>query len=305
MIGLLQLGTGNGRGMCLPIVSSGLLVRGLLAPKTRAARGGPPPAAPETPVTAPAVRKLVATGLRRRPAALAAERSRCWRDRAAVPAGAERAGVVCAAALEVEEGPTTPADAALATGSELVALAAGVSLGDVVTPPLGLLGVLLPAGDSDGSVTGVVEIEPVPELETLTLGVDVLTLGVVTLTTGVVTVTLGTVTVTLGTDTPTGVSPRIGRLGSVTVGSVMLGSDRSISGAAREVEEPAWLAPEDEPTREDSSPLAWASAQPSARNAAQTQTSVTATATALPRKRAAAILKRLAQWVNGHSCACL
>jgi hypothetical protein len=206
--------------------------------------------------------------------------------------------------LEPEEDSTTPADAALATGSELVALATGASLGDVVTPPpLGLLGVLPPVEDSDGSVTGVVEVEP--ELATLTVGVDALTLGVVTLTTGVVTVTLGTVTVTLGTSTD--VSPRIGRLtlGSVTVGSVTLGSDRSISEAAPEVEEPTWLAPEDVPTRDDNSPPAWAPAQPSAKSAAQRQTSVTATATALRPKRAATIVKRLAQRVNWHSCACL
>jgi len=97
----------------------------------------------------------------------------------------------------------------------------GVSPGDVVVspPPLGLLGAPPPAGDSEDSLTSVVvELRPVPELETFTLGVEALTLGVVTPTTGVVSVTLGTVTVMPGRDADA--SPRTGRLGSVTVGSV-------------------------------------------------------------------------------------
>jgi hypothetical protein len=122
---------------------------------------------------------------------------------------------------DVDVEPRAAADAACATGSELPLEEEGVSLDDVVVtpPPPGLLGVLPPAGDSDVSLTGVLgDVDPVPELGTFTLGVEALTLGVVTLTTGVVTVTLGTVTATLGTDTD--VSPRTGRLGSVTVGSV-------------------------------------------------------------------------------------
>jgi hypothetical protein len=306
MIGLLQLGTGSGNGMCVPIVSSGLLVWWVSEPETRAVLGESPPVGPEALVAAPAVPTLVPAGLLwPRLAALAAER--CCRDRDCVPVGLESANAVCAAVPDAEEDPTAPAEAALATGSELVPSA--VLVGDVVTPPLGALGVLPPAGDSEDSATGVVgEVELVPELDTSTLGVEALTLGVVTLTTGVVTVTLGTVTVTLGTDTPTEVSPRSGRLGkvivgNVTAGSVTLGSERSTREALPDAEAPAWLAPEDEPRRDDSSPFAWASAHPSARNVAQMQTSVTAAAIALPRKRAAAIFSGLAQSVNERSCA--
>jgi hypothetical protein len=165
-----------------------------------------------------------------------------------VPAGARRVGVVCAVVPDVDDDPAAPVDAACATGSELP-LEEGVSLDDVVVapPPLGLLGVLPPAGDSEDSLTGVVDEV---ELDTLTLGVEALTPGVVTLTTGVVTVTLGTVTVTLGTVTD--VSPRTGRLGSVTVGSVTvgsvtLGSDRSIRDLP---------APDEEPVSDDSNPAA-------------------------------------------------
>jgi len=141
-----------------------------------------------------------------------------------MPADAGRVGVVCVVVPDVDDDPTAPADAACATGSELP-LEEDVSPGDAVVspPPLGLLDVPLPAGDSEDSLTGVVdEVRPVPEVETFTLGVEALTLGVVTLTTGVVTVTLGTVNVTLGNDT--NVSPRTGRLGSVTVGRVTVGS---------------------------------------------------------------------------------
>jgi hypothetical protein len=155
---------------------------------------------------------------------------------------------------DVDGDPTAAVDAACATGSVLP-LEEGVSLGDVVVSPAppGLLGVLPPAGDSEGSLTGALgEVEPLPELETLTL-------GVVTLTTGVVTVTLGTVTVTLGTDTD--VSPRTGRLGSVifgtvTVGSVTGGSDSSISEDPPEEEALGRLTAEDEPERDDSNPAA-------------------------------------------------
>jgi hypothetical protein len=198
---------------------------------------------------------------------LAAERCTRWCECWPAPVAADRVAVVCVAVPDVEDDPTAAAVAACATGSELpldegVSLEEGVSLGDVVVtpPPPGLPGVLPPAGDSEDSLTGVLgEVEPVPELETFTLGVEALTFGVVTLTTGVVTVTLGTVTVTLGTDSE--VSPRTGRLGSVTVGSVTvgsvtLGSGRSIREAPSEEGEADRFAAEDEPTSDDRSPAA-------------------------------------------------
>jgi hypothetical protein len=218
-----------------------------------------------------------------------------------VPAGTWRV----VALPDVDGDTTAPVDAACATGSELpvedgVSLEEGVSVGDVVVtpPPLGLLGVLPPAGDSEDSLTGVVgDVEPEPELDTLTLGVEALTLGVVTLTTGVVTVTLGTVSVTLGTVTD--VSPRTGRLGSVTVGSVTVGSvtvgsDRLISGAPPE-EEPDLLALEDEPVRDESNPAARALAPPTPSSARHRQASA-ATLARTPRLRSAgAIFRRLAR----------
>lgn len=143
---------------------------------------------------------------------------------------------VCVAVPDVDEGTAAPVDAACATGSE-PPFDDDVSLGEVVVvvvvPPLGALGAPPPAEDSEGSLTGAVgavEPEPEPELDTFTFGVEALTLGVVTLTTGVVTVTLGTVTVTLGTDSD--VSPRTGRLGSVTVGRVTVGRVKLVSDRA-------------------------------------------------------------------------
>lgn len=186
---------------------------------------------------------------RRRLSAFAADRCRRPCECAPVPPAAGRVVAVCVAVPDVDGDPTAAVDAACAIGSVLPS-EDGVSLGDVVVSPAppGLLGVLPPAGDSEGSLPGALgEVEPLPELEALTL-------GVVMLTAGVVTVTLGTVTVTLGTDTD--VSPRTGRLGNVTGGSVTGGSDSSISEESPEDEKPDGLTEEDEPERDESNPAA-------------------------------------------------
>jgi hypothetical protein len=223
MIGLLQSGTGIGRGICLPMASSGLLAVCVLARDARAAwepwwgKAG-------------AAAAVEARGAIKRPA-------RCrWRgvcaERRVLGCGCSPAPFagVCSTALAAREDGRAAEELGVEEAGEppeLLAFEEGAS-GDAGAPaPLGagggaavLGGSVGPAvlGGSVGLVVGALGTDtPTLGTDTLTLGTDTLTPGTDTLTPGTDTLTPGTDTLTLGKATPTDGVPAAGALGSATL----------------------------------------------------------------------------------------
>jgi hypothetical protein len=250
MIGLLQSGTGIGSGICLPITSSGLLVRCLATRDPRAAREVVAPA--RTTVPAPALAL---------PPAEPPARCRRWLgarvERGAAECGRSPASPViwwtAAADAGEDDGVVAGRDAGVAAeppGS--LGFDSGGSLGEApAPPPVGLVGVPAP-GVSVGPVPGALGVD------TLTSGVDKLTLGVDTLTPGTDTLTLGTDTLTSGTDmlTPGSDTPTLGNA-TPTLGNGIAGNANeplawaSASPVSSDAPIPMSIAPSATPARQD------------------------------------------------------
>lgn len=201
MIGLLQSGTGNGSGICLPIVSSRLLGRCAAARDARDAPDGllPPPASAPPPLAAIAPPA---------PPPWCPLRFPCtWRGAVArrrlppAPAAVRRALAGAREALCASE-----TDAADASSPVRVGGVEDGTVGELpAPPPAGLVGVApVLVGVSVGVVLGWLGVVPVSAgVDTLTSGVDTVAAGVDTVTPGSVTATPGSVTATPGTVTPT------------------------------------------------------------------------------------------------------
>jgi hypothetical protein len=215
MIGLLQSGTGIGRGMCLPITSSGLLAPRAAAgrePDTGALREDSTRAA-----TGVAASERLPTYSRREPVGAS------WRTRergcspvlpadaswmAAVACGGSVAEEPDAGATELPE--SLPVEVGGTPGGVAMPPPPGVEAppGGVETPPPGgdtPGGVETPPGGPAGGLpaTGGAGSVGVLGTDTVALGTDTVTLGTDTLTPGTDTLPPVVDTLAPGTDTPT------------------------------------------------------------------------------------------------------
>src|SRR5580692_6931760 len=314
MIGLLQSGTGNGRGICLPIVSSGLLA---CPPATCDARAVMCERKPAAPGVDAAVAMLATPLVRSCARADACVECRPFRgdnepplsvaawERAAGAGAAEDAPLVgpdTAAAVAISEplppddgGPPPPAPPPDVPPPPVLPPPPDAPPPPVLPrpspcPPSGLAGALPSVGAFAGKL-GVVT--PTSGVDTVTPGVETFTSGVVTLTPGSDTPTLGTVTPTLGTVTP------------------ILGSDKPVDEVPEEPDRPGREMLMRGPPPADATPIAdepitralgalWALAASAVHSGAPTTMSNMAAAIPARRDRQAAIIS-CAQLGGEHS----